>query len=101
MKYVIIAVLAFVSACASGGGTSFDLANMQRRLDDRGMGFGISRVPGHDAFVLQVRFRTSDAGEEAPADPMAAAQAAAPEGCTVGSLEPEPDGASYRVEYAC
>jgi hypothetical protein len=80
-----------------------DIAAFQRRLDDRGLGFGVTRVPGHDALVLQMRFSMSEAGEEAPgaSDPVAAAEAAAPPGCTVEKVEPQPDGVSYRVDYKC
>lgn len=88
-----------LAACASAD--PFDLGVMQRQLDDRGMGFGITRVPGHDAFVFQVRFTGSDAGADLNTDPMAAAQAAAPAGCTVTSVTPQQDGASYRVDYSC
>lgn len=97
----IFAALALLGACVTSGPFA-DIAGMQRRLDDRGIGFGVTQVPGNDAFLFQVRFRTSDApGEEAPADPMAAAQAAAPEGCSVRSVTPQEDGVSYRVEYRC
>ncbi len=89
-----------LAACATGDPLG-DLGAMQQRLDDRGMGFGITRVPGHDAFVFQVRFATSDAGDELNTDPTAAAQAAAPEGCAVRSVTPQEDGVSYRVEYDC
>jgi hypothetical protein len=51
--------------------------------------------------VFQVRFNTSEAiGAEAP-DAMAAAQAAAPAGCSVSTLAPQQDGLSFRVEYRC
>lgn len=95
----MIAALALLAACATTD--PFDIAAAQRRLDERGLGFGVTRVPGHDAFVFQVRFSTSDADSEANADPMAAAQAAAPAGCTVRSVTPQEDGVSYRVEYDC
>lgn len=87
-----------LGACATSD--PFDLSAMQRQLDDRGMGFGVTRVPGHDAFVFQVRFTGSDTSAELNTDPMAAAQAAAPAGCTVSGVTDEGDGA-YRVEYNC
>ena len=99
MKRLLAAAL-LLSACATPDPFA-DLAGVQRRLDDRGIGFGVARVPGHDAFVFQLRFATNDAGGELMSDPMAAAQAAAPEGCTVASIAPQDDGASYRVDYAC
>lgn len=77
---------------------------MQRRLDARGIGFGVSLPPGGgDGAVFTLRFRTADAGEAAPAteeDFRAAAQAAAPEGCTVAALTPRPDG-SMLATYDC
>lgn len=98
-RRLVLAALAFAGACASA--SSFDVNAMQRTLDDRGFGFGVTRVPGHDAFVFQVRFSTSDTEADLNADPMAAAQAAAPPGCTVSSVTPQEDGASFRVEYDC
>lgn len=89
-----------LAACATADPFD-DVLRAQQRLDERGIGFGVTRVPGHDAFVFQLRFATSDAGEDAVADPMAAAQAAAPAGCAVASVTPQSDGASYRVDYAC
>jgi len=91
--------LVLIAGCASSDPFA-DLVGAQRRLDDRGIGFGVTRVPGHDAFVLQLRFATSDADAELNTDPQAAAQAVAPEGCTVASVTDQGDGA-YRVEYAC
>lgn len=98
----LIAALLMLSACATQ--SPFDnLAAMQRRLDDRGMGFGLARVPGHDAVVFQLRLRTSEAAgeEEAPADPMQVAQAAAPPGCSVKSVTPAEDGLSFTADYEC
>jgi hypothetical protein len=92
--------VALLAACASADPFN-DLVSAQHRLDARGIGFGVTRVPGHDAFVFQIRFATSDTESEPNADPMAAAQAAAPEGCTVRSVTPESDGGSYRAEYDC
>lgn len=100
MKARWLAALVLLSACVSTDPFG-DVAGLQRRLDDRGMGFGVTRVPGHDALLLQVRFSTSSDGEELNTDPLAAAQAAAPEGCEVESVEAAEDGVSYRVEYAC
>jgi hypothetical protein len=91
--------LALLSACATSDPFA-DLVSAQRRLDDRGIGFGVTRVPGHDAFVFQLRFSTSDTENELDTDINAAAQAAAPLGCTVGSVAVQPDG-SYRVDYSC
>jgi hypothetical protein len=100
MLFRAFPALLLLAACATSDPFA-DIAGAQRRLDDRGIGFGVTRVPGHDAFVFQVRFSTSDTDSELNTDPMAAAQAAAPEGCTVQSVTPQEDGTSYRVEYAC
>jgi hypothetical protein len=94
-----LAAVLTLAACATSDPFA-DLVAAQRRLDDRGIGFGVTRVPGHDAFVLQLRFATSDTGAELNGDPQAAAQAAAPAGCTVTSVTPQEDG-SYRVDYDC
>jgi hypothetical protein len=99
LRMLSVAAL-MLTACATTDPFD-DVLRAQQRLDERGIGFGVTRVPGHDAFVFQLRFATSDAGESAITDPTAAAQAAAPEGCTVVSVTPQPDGASYRVDYAC
>lgn len=93
------AALVMLGACASVDPFD-DVMRAQQRLDDRGIGFGLTRVPGHDAFVFQLRFATSDTGAELNTDPQAAAQAAAPPGCTVASVTAQDDG-SYRVDYAC
>jgi len=94
-----LAALLTLAACATSDPFA-DLAAAQRRLDNSGIGFGVTRVPGHDAFLLQLRFATSDTGSELNTDPQAAALAAAPPGCTVTSVTPQEDG-SYRVDYAC
>lgn len=99
MRILIAALL--LAGCATIDDPLSDVSAMQRRLDDRGIGFGITRVPGHDAFVFQVRFQTQDTGNEVVTDPLAAAQAAAPAGCSVGTITTEDDGASYRVTYNC
>jgi hypothetical protein len=91
--------LLLLAACATSDPFS-DLIGAQRRLDDRGIGFGVTRAPGHDAFVLQLRFATSDTSAELNTDPQTAAQAAAPPGCTVASVTPLEDG-NYRVDYSC
>jgi hypothetical protein len=91
--------LVLLSACATADPFA-DLQGAQRRLDNRGIGYGITRVPGHDAFVFQLRFATSDAGTELNTDINAAAQAAAPPGCTVSSVDEQSDG-SYVAQYAC
>jgi hypothetical protein len=91
--------LLLLAACATSDPFA-DLVSAQRRLDERGIGFGVTRVPGHDAFVLQLRFATSDTSAELNTDPQAAAQAAAPPGCTVASVTPQEDG-NYRVDYNC
>lgn len=95
----VVLLALFLTACATSDPMA-DLVGAQRRLDDRGIGFGVTRVPGHDAYVFQLRFATSDAGAELNTDPQAAAQAAAPEGCTVARMTEQNDGA-YRVEYDC
>lgn len=99
MRVGIFIALALFSACATADPFA-DLGAAQRRLDDRGIGFGVTRVPGHDAFVFQLRFATSDAGAELNTDINAAAQAAAPPGCTVSSIDEQSDG-SYVAQYAC
>lgn len=100
MNRIIIAAALMLGACASSYDPLADLAGAQRRLDDRGIGFGVTRVPGHDAYALQIRFSTSDTEGELNTDPQAAAQAAAPEGCTVASVTDQGDG-NYRVAYDC
>lgn len=97
----LLAALMLATACAAGPSARYDLQAMQNRLDSRGIGFGVTRVPGHEAFAFQLRFSTSEAGEETITDPMAAAQAAAPEGCAVKSVTPQEDGLTYHVEYQC
>lgn len=99
MKRGIIAASLALAACATSDPFA-DLSGAQRRLDERGIGFGVTRVPGHDAFVFQLRFATSDTGGELNTDPQAAAQAAAPPGCTVASVTPQEEGV-YRVDYSC
>lgn len=100
MRAFVLLLATAAVACATADPFG-DIVRAQQRLDERGIGFGVTRVPGHDAFVFQLRFATSEAGEEAITDPMAAAQAAAPKGCAVASVTPQSDGASYRVDYAC
>lgn len=100
MRRTVLAALLLACACATADPFD-DLSAAQRRLDERGLGFGVTRVPGHDAFVFQVRFSTSDTEGELGADPAEAAQAAAPEGCTVRSVALLEDGLSYRVDYDC
>jgi hypothetical protein len=97
-----LAVLFFLTACAAQ--SPFDnIAAMQQRLDSRGLGFGLARVPGHNAVVFQLRLRTAEADGEAAeeVDPMQAAQIAAPPGCTVKSVTPAADGLSFTAEYDC
>lgn len=98
---LVIAALFALAACAAGpaAGDRFDVMRMQRTLDERGIGFGLTRVPGEDAVLLQFRVRTAEAGEPDP-DPRAAAEAVAPEGCSVASVEEQPDG-TIKVAYAC
>lgn len=94
----VLAAFLALAACATADPFT-DLVGAQRRLDERGIAFGITRVPGHDAFVLRLRFTTSDS-VALEADPRLAATAAAPPGCTVADISAQPDGA-YRVDYAC
>jgi len=103
MRTLAVCAVLLLAACATGGASPFDdVARAQQRLDQRGIGFGVTRVPGHDAFVLQLRFAVSDASTpELLSDPMAAAEAAAPSGCAVRSVTLLPDGESYRAEYNC
>jgi hypothetical protein len=97
----LIAALLLLAACASDSPFD-DIAGLQQRLDERGIGFGLTRVPGHDAMVFQLRLRTSEAGaEEAPDDPMTAAIAAAPPGCSVKSITEAADKLSFTAAYAC
>jgi hypothetical protein len=95
-----LAALLTLGACATGGDPFSDVARIQQRFDERGIGFGVTRVPGHDALVFQLRFSTSEAAAELNTDAMAAAQAAAPEGCAVRSVTQQEDG-SYRADYDC
>ncbi|MGE0829412.1 MAG: hypothetical protein AB7O04_08690 [Hyphomonadaceae bacterium] len=103
LRALVLAGLAALSACASGGGR-FDIRDMQRRLDDRGIGFGITRVPGENAALFQIRFRTAEADDAADqpvteADYRAAAEAAAPQGCRLNDLVPTPEG--MKAVYDC
>ena len=92
----------FLAACASASPFD-DIAGFQQRLDRSGMGFGLTRVPGHDAMVFQIRFSGAAADDPNAPEPdiAAAAAAAAPPGCSVAAIAPQPDGVSYRVDYAC
>jgi hypothetical protein len=99
MRFRALIALALLSACATSDPFA-DLAGAQRRLDDRGIGFGVTRVPGHDAFVFQLRFVTSGADSELNTDINAAVQAAAPPGCTVSSVDEQSDE-SYVAQYDC
>lgn len=96
----LAAAVLLLAACAMSDPFD-DIMRAQQRLDERGIGFGVTRVPGHDAFVFQLRISTSDTESELNFDPMMAAQAAAPEDCAVRSVTPQEDGVSYRVEYDC
>lgn len=96
---LFLASLVMLAACATVDPFQ-DVAAAQQRLDERGIGFGVTRVPGHDAYVLQLRFAVSETGGELLTDPLAASRAAAPEGCRVETMMPQGDGA-YRVDYAC
>lgn len=91
--------LAFLSACVTVDPFD-DVARAQQRLDARGIVFGVTRVPGLDAFLLQARFSIAEEGAVGT-DPMRAALAAAPRGCRVETITAMEDGASYRVDYAC
>ncbi len=95
-----------LAACAStpDRNAGFDLIDMQRRLDARGIGFGVGLPPGGgDGVLFTLRFRTADADDAAPiteADFRAAAEAAAPEGCTLAALTPQADGGML-ASYDC
>jgi hypothetical protein len=97
----IVSVLS-LAACASASPFD-DIAAFQQRLDRSGMGFGLTRVPGHDAMVFQIRFSGAAADDPSAPEPdiAAAAAAAAPSGCSVAAIAPQPDGVSYRVDYTC
>ncbi len=91
---------ASLGGCAAGGG-DYDLMDMQRRLDNRGMSFGLTRGDSRNAVLLQMRFRTSEAGGDEPApDFRAAAEAAAPPGCHLQSLTPAGE-ATMQARYSC
>jgi hypothetical protein len=96
----LAAVLAVAACATSPAPDRFDIRDMQRRLDDRGVGFGLTQVPGENAVLFQVRFRTSEAEADEAMSPEAAAALAAPEGCTLNRVEPAPDGALKAV-YDC
>lgn len=95
----VLLALALLGGCATLDPFA-DVARAQQRLDSRGIGFGVTRVPGSDAFLLQLRFSGADTEGGLNADPMAAALAAAPRGCRVETLTTQPDGA-VRVDYDC
>ncbi|MBI1186977.1 MAG: hypothetical protein GC206_06530 [Alphaproteobacteria bacterium] len=96
---VLATALAALAACASADG-GLNIAAMQQRLDDAGIGFGITRAPGSNAALFQIRFRTSEADDAPAPDFRAAAEAAAPDGCTLASLEPAGEGA-MKATYDC
>ena len=98
-------IAALMAGCAGGGGAGFSIADMQRRLDDRGVGFGLTSLPGEKEVLFAVRFKTSAADAGGPGvtpdlDIAAAAALAAPPGCKVGAITPLPDGAA-KVAYVC
>ena len=106
---ILIAALAFtaISSCAAGSASSsgdkFDLMEMQRQLDARGIGFAVGPPPRGEGVMFTLRFRTADAGDQEPvteADFRGAAEAAAPEGCTVAALTPQPEGGMLAT-YDC
>jgi hypothetical protein len=106
MRFPALAALLLATACTTttttgSGADRFDIRAMQQRLDDRGISFGVTRIPGINAALLQVRFRISEA-DAAPteADFRTAAEAAAPEGCRLDRLEPAGEGAMKAV-YDC
>jgi hypothetical protein len=105
-RFVIAAGLLALAACASGPPTGFDnIASIPSQIDQRGVSFGIGRIPGEDALALKVHFKISATGEEegdpvTEADWMEAAKAAAPKGCTVKKLTPTEDG-GRKAEYQC
>jgi hypothetical protein len=105
MRILALAALGLMAACTttSGGGGRLDIQAMQQRLDERGISFGVTRIPGINAALFQVRFRISEAEADQPtseADFRAAAEAAAPEGCRLNRLEPAGEGAMKAV-YDC
>jgi len=99
----LFASLAVFTACATGASPFDDVLSLQRRLDERGLGFGLTRVPGHDAMLFQIRFSGAEAADPnaPPPDIQAAADAAAPMGCRVETISPAVDGVSFRVDYLC
>lgn len=94
-----LAALVLLGGCVSLDPLD-DVARAQQRLDARGIGFGVTRVPGADAFLLQIRFSGADAEGGLQTDPMAAALAAAPRGCRVLTISAQGDD-GYRVDYDC
>jgi len=98
-RIVLALALGLLSACATMDPFA-DVARAQQRLDSRGIGFGVTRAPGADAFLLQIRFTGADTDGGLQSDPMAAALAAAPRGCRVSTITAQEDGA-YRVDYDC
>jgi hypothetical protein len=103
MRILVLAALGLIAACTttSAGGGRLDIRAMQQRLDERGISFGVTRIPGVNSALFQVRFRISEADEAtSEADFRAAAEAAAPEGCRLNRLEPAGEGAMKAV-YDC
>lgn len=95
----VLLALGLLGACATLDPFN-DVAQAQQRLDSRGIGFGVTRVPGSDAFLLQIRFSGADAGAPLDTDPMRAALAAAPLGCSVETITPQGED-GFRVDYDC
>lgn len=68
--------------------------------------FGVSYLPDQQAAMLTFTLVGSFSADEQPPEPpvpeewRAAAEEAAPDGCTVASLE-QIDGEQWRVEYDC
>lgn len=111
MNAAALAALALLSACAAStpdgeaGGPNWALGPGYVDLGDNRR-FGVRYLPDMQAALLTFTLVGSfSVGEEPPPPPApdewrAAAEAAAPEGCTVASLEPASEE-EWRAVYDC
>jgi hypothetical protein len=109
MRYAAFGLVLLVSACASapaGGGWTQQSWASQAIRQVTGGPFSFSAAPyGGDGFKIRLAIRMNAVGASASGAPddaqlQAAAQAAAPEGCTVKSVTRQADGSAV-ADYDC